>query len=499
MSDNFINAGSRLQCSQCSRLQLFQRNIPEEALPFIIRCSFKDCNYSFSFNKGDIKPIFSKVDPVNRVQGNWVVEMQSEKTPDYWKPSGTASSFREKCNAIATFLASGLQTIEALKQDLKQLTNCMTEQFSAEWGTHAAFLKSWHPGRVDNWIKQPFLAFPIPCHDKVIASRSRLFIHPNFFAPQVGFVLPGYGGFNAQLITPYLLINFPLESWLRNLMEIKPTPDLRVVGDRIVGRELFFCWNDIPGTVPDAEHREDAPLLRIKDQLVARTWLAKQTVSPWGVGTLTEDHAFKALWTHFEGDTARAWQYRAFRDFQEHGRIALFCEKYADAWEIALTIAAYIFGEKLVLLSSLERKANYTGLLREATNVKANTSVHWKQVTQPSDLADIEWEQLGLLIIDYDANFPVECLQQLYGYPGRLIIINRDYPIMDFTEENWEASLFFGLVAKTIWHPTLPAVHYEYDYDQDSSQDYTAEKNSQENLVRTLLAQWRKTETRLEG
>lgn len=476
MSD-FISAGAKFVCPACNRLQLFERSVPEEALPIAIRCSTPECGYQLTYAKDETKPVFPKIDPMNRVHGNWVVEIQQSKEKDYWKPIGGQYSFRERCNMIATHLAGGLQIIETLHSELRRLADMMTQQFQTEWGMHVGFLRMWNPGRVENWVKQPFVAFPINCEDKFLNDRTRLFIHPNFFVPRLGFPLKSYGGFNAQLITPYLLIEFPLETWMRNLLNILPIPDLRVVGDRLVGRDLIHCWRDIPGTVPDIDHNDDAPLLKIIDSLKARTWLARLGVCPWRIGQLTEEHAFKALSTYFQSDTPKKFQVDTFHQFKEHGRLALFCEQPSDAWELALTIGSFMYGQKLVLVSSLEYKDNYTALVRESNYVKANTSFHWKSV-KDGDIDDLPWEQISYVVIGYDDEFPPEVLEKLYRYNGRLIVISQN-PLMDMLDTNWEAARFYGLVAKSIWHPDLPALNAPFDYTK-----------GQDSLVSAILANW---------
>jgi hypothetical protein len=474
---DFISAGSKLACPACHHLQLFERSIPEDSLPIFIRCSH--CDWRLSFAKGDTKPVFAKVDPINRVHGNWTVEMQQAAGKDYWKESTSSESFRDGCNGIASHLAGGLQLIERLRGQLRQLADNMTEQFQGEWGMHSAFLRYWNPTRVESWIKQPFCAFPVKCEDKWLTARTRLFIQPSFFTPIVGFPLRSYGGFYAQLITPYLLIEFPLETWLRNILDVTATPELKVVADRIVGRDLFHCWRDIPGTVPAEDHHDDAPILKISNSLQARTWLARLSVSPWLIGKLTEDHAFKQLWTYFESQTTNRKLYgEVFKQFVEYGRMALFFADIKNAWEVSLTIGSFMYGQKLVLIPSPERKDQYQALHREAAFVKANTSFHWKVVNQSDSLDDVLWDTVGYVIVDYSEDFPPEALEKLYNYNGRLIIISQN-PVMDTLTSNWEASRFYGLVAKSIWHPEIAGIESPFSYEK-----------GQDGLVQSILSDW---------
>lgn len=476
MSD-FIPAGAKLVCPSCGRLQLFQRAIPEEALPLVIKCSTPECGYQLSYTKTDSHPLFPKVDPINRVQGNWLAEIQQAESKERWAPLAGQRSFREHCNTIATHVAGALQTIKVLESTLDQLAAAVTNQFESEWGKYSGFLRLWNPGRVDNWIKQPFVSFPVPCQDRFLLDRTRLFLHPNFFVPRAGFPLKAYGGFNAQLITPYTLFHFPLETWLQKLLAITPVPDIKVVADRIVGRDLVKCWRDIPGTVRDIEHHDDAPLLRIRDSKAARPWLARLGISPWQIGMLTEEHAYKQLWTYYLSDTQKLYQTDTFHRFKEHGRLALFFEQIVDAWEIALTIGAFMYGQKLVLLPSLEHKEKYSAIFPSGL-VKANTTFHWKLVQGESDLDGIPWEQISYVIVDYSEEFPPEALHRLYQYNGRLIIIAQNM-LMDTLETNWEAAHFHGLVARSIWNPDLPALNADFNYTK-----------SQDNLVAGILANW---------
>ncbi len=482
---DFIPAGTRHVCPVCKRTQLFERSVPATALPVTIRCSFKDCRYTIAYSvpDADRPPVFPKLDIHLRVQGNWVVEMQAGEVKDYWKPIGQQVSFPERCRMIASHVAGAMQTVQSLRVDLEHFSEQFTEQFSAEWSMATSFLRYWNPGKIEGFVKHPFCSLPVKCQDRFITARTRLFLHPDFYAPSVGYPLTSFGGYCAQMVTPYTLINFPLETHLQNFMQIMPAAEINVVGDRVVGKDLFRCWRDIPGTIPDREHHDDAPLLQIKDSLSARTWLARLGISPWNVGELTTDHAFPSLWSYYKLSAlegVKPHQVAAFKAFAEHGRLALFYEKPLEAWEIAMTIGSFLHGQKLVLTSSLEHKNTYQSISRHARENSATLPFQWKEVRQTEDIDEHTLQGVEYVILNYADDFPPEALEKLYDYPGRLVIIGQDM-LMDTLTENWEASLLFGLVAKSIWYPELPATNALFNYDAPSCQ---------ESLVGTILRNW---------
>lgn len=457
-------------------------------LPVFIRCGFADCGYSINYSTEDQPPIFPKLnlsDPASIVKGSWHVEMQQGAEKEYWKSTTPGQiSFQDRCKGIATHVAGALQIVASLRLDLDKLAQALTDQFAAEWGLANSFLKYWNPTKVSNFCKQPFCCLPVACGDKFITARTRLFFSPDFYAPSVGFPLQGFGGYSAQLITPYTLVNFPLETHLQNFMDVLPPPDIRVVDDRVVGKDLFQCWRDIPGVVPDREHHDDAPLMRIKDSLLARRWLARLGIPPWNVGELTTHHAYPALWGYYKGtagEGVKPKETAIFKQFVEHGRLAMFFANPLEAWSIATTIGSYLYGSKLILIPSLEDKRALRDVQTSAREIRTNTPFQWKEVKRVEDMPDEQTlKGVDFMIVQYDERFPTEALNQLYNYSGRLIIIAQD-PLMDTLAENWEASLFFGLVAKSLWNPDLPAVRAVFNYETDTAT---------ESPVGMILRQW---------
>lgn len=478
----FINGGQRWQCPACQRLQIFDRPILESMLPVKISCSFSDCKYTISYSQKDIKPQYPKVDPLNILKGHWQVELSQGQVKEYWKPATGQVSFADRCNAIATHVAGGLQAIDTLKKDLDMLAKSFTDQFHSEWSLATSFLKYWNPVKVNSFIKSPFCCIPVVCQDKFLTARTRIFLHPDFYAPKVGYPLQSFGGYSAQMVTPYTLINFPLETHLAEFMQLMELPDLRVVGDLINGRDLYRCWRDIPGTVPDREHSDEAPLLRINEPHLARPWLARLGINPWNVGELDrQEHAYSALWTYFKGDSCTGKQKDVFKAFATWGRIALFFADPMKAWEVAATIGGYMFGEKLALISNASKAVGYKTVVSSCVINRANTSFHWKEIKSVEDVPDSKaLRDIDFMIVYYDAEFPPEALAALYTYSNRLILIAND-PLMDTLSENWEASLLFGLVSQSIWQPDLPAVNAHFDWELDSVK---------ESLVGSLLRQW---------
>ena len=479
----YINGGSKLQCPNCNRLQAFERDILETSLPITVRCSFRDCKYvqSYSTEEKERPPVFPKYDPIHRVHGNWVIEMQSAK--DYWKPVDGQVSFKDRCNSIAGNVAMALQTIATLRSDLDQLEEKMQEQILAEWGMLSSLVRIWNPASVQEFIRSPFLSIPVAAQDELVTARTRLLLHPNFFPVEIGIPVKTHGGINAQLLTPFVYASFPVEVWMHALMETKAPPRLRVTGDKIIGRDLFYAWAGIPGTVTDDDHLPEAPSIRIQDQVEARAWLIKNAIRPWGVPPLTEETAYKAGWRYFESQENSILPHhrKAWKRFVEYGRLALFFESNWEAWEFAASASSYIMGKKLCITSSPEKQAATLESSKEARRVSSGSSLsgfQWNVADKPEAFADLPYDAFKLVIVDYQ-NMPIECLESLYGYKGRLILIGYD-PIMDSLDDTYEASLFYGLVADTIIHPGVSCTRRDGGFPV-------------ENLVAGLLAAWAET------
>jgi hypothetical protein len=448
-----------------------------------LRCSLPDCGHKISFEvgDGDNPPIFPKVDPQYKLHGNWIIELQGQ-VKSYWKTAGPQISFRERSDAIAGHLAGGLQLIESLRYDLDSLSDAMTRQFSGEWEMLTSFLRLWNPAKIQHFIKQPFLSVPVPSQDEFVKQRSRLLLHPNFFIPDVGCHLNNVGGFYWQLISPYTSFSFPVESWLAAICGIPDSLDIRVVGYKLIGKDLIHCWKDVPGSRTEDEHLVDAPAIRISDSKLARPWLARLGIRPWGDNPLSrekKDECYPSCWTYFDSTVPTVSQRLAWEKFEQRGRLAYFAQDRLIAWELAVLLAGFLFGEKLALITNPNHQETYRQLVRESRDTTHhNKTLHWKVVQHPDDLTEIPWSSFKFVILDYYADMDPAVLEALYNYTGRLLIIHND-PLLDLAGSNMDAALLHGLVN---------CVHYQEHGKADTPFSY---KQAESSLVVALLEQWK--------
>lgn len=468
----FIPGGTKWPCPNCKRLQLFQRPIPKEALPITIKCSLPECGFGISYSTldADTPPCYAKYGPEAVLSGNWIVEIQEAKKP-YWKQAeaeGKQISFRERADAIAGHLAGGHECIQSLKFDLEQLAEAMTIQFEGEWGALTSFQRFWHPTHTNQFIKQPFLALHTLAHNEFVRQRTRLVLHPKFFVPELGLFVPGTGGLLAQLITPYSQFSFPVERWMASILDLPEAFQLRVSGDKIIGKHLFSCWADIPGTVTDSDHEPDAPSIKIKNGLAARQWLATLGVPPWTNMPLERGVDFLPSGIDFFKYTATPAHRRAWTEFAEKGKLAYIvptADQRVSGWEFAMTVGAYGLGQKLCLITDPQRKDLYTSLWKENTGpTTMSRAFHWKVIQDQQDLADTPWESFRYVFVDYTQDMPIEICRSLAEYRGRVIIITDD-PLMDTLEANVQASHFYACVNALAVEQRIPAAEAEFNYD----------------------------------
>lgn len=498
----FIAAGTRWPCPNCKRLQAFQRGIAKEALPIILKCGFADCKFSQAFSTldADTPPKFPKVDPVNITQGNWEIVYQEPEKPA-WQEAGTGGqvSFRKRANAISGHLAAAFECVESLRYDLNQLVDAMTCQLEGEWGIHTNFLRFWNPAKVNAFMKMPFLALKTLATNENVRLRTRLILHPQFFLPELGLPINGLGGMLIQLITPYTQFTFPLERWFSSLCEVPEQLQLRCYygengSSKIVGRDLHLCWKDIPGCYTDSDHLEDAPSIRIAaGNREARCWLATMGVPPWPKQELTREDFLASGLDYFETTSPTPKQRRAFATFRNCGRLGYFVsgpDARMAAWEFCMSVGTFGIGQKLCIIGDPRLQKTYSGLAREATGpTTMSRYFHWKVVRDLEDILQgdmgssmIPWQSFKYIFVDYTPDTPLELLQYLQLYTGRLVIVHHD-PLMDTLESNIEASHF---------HACLNGVHYD-DYVPGSQDSFDYEL-AEHSVVTAILRSWKKEE-----
>lgn len=479
----FIQSGTRFPCPQCQRLQAFRREIPVNALPLTITCAFEDCGYKHSYSTLDAEhpPIFGKTDPAQRIDGIWQIEMQeAAQDKKYWEQELKGLSFQARIEAVAGHVAGCLQLVHSLRFDLNELADAVASQFEGEWSMMTSFIRMWHPKRVNHFVKNPFFPLETNAPDEFIKQRSKLLLHPNFFVPEVGWYLTEDHGMFAQIITSYTYFMLPPEEWIAAQCKLPYAARLTVAEDKIVGRDLFGCWRDIPGTTPAVDHLEDAPSIRITNSIEARRWLARLGVPPWSKMPATIDAILPVGRQYFEGVGVSDCHRRAWKTFTEHGRMAYFTANRQAAWEFAMTTGMFTNGNKLCILRDSRQREDYARFKTEGMDsTTMSRRFHWKEVCREKDVELTPWSAYNLVIVDYDSSMPLKLLETLHDFHGRLILIHTD-PVMDTLEMNLEASLFFSCLNS--WHvdERLPGIQAAFDYDL-----------AEHSITTALLANWK--------
>lgn len=350
-------------------------------------------------------------------------------------------SFMQRTEKLADNLATGLQMIEDMKYSLDELARSMVIEFEETWSQHD-LIRKWDMGFLNEFVERPFMQFPVETDDPAIKDYCCYIIAPKFFEPRFGIPLPCTGGFRLELMTPYTRFSgFNVSQWLADYLELPSPLELEVYGNKIIGKSLHKCWASIPGVEVDEDHTDDHPSVRIKDQILARQWLARNGVTPWQPKLLSTGKNFAKGGLLREGK-ATPWQRRHWRRIRRNGRVLLSWYKIENALAMSLKASTMIHGFKLFISDE-----DGIELWKKAGIDNRDKGCMWHTYEQVDPGS---FDQVPIIFLYYSqGNIPMDYIEQLYHYKGSLLIVTDD-PVSDVLCENDEAATLSSLVADII-------------------------------------------------
>ena len=450
MKDIIIALNQRIQCESCflTGLTTFTSEIPKgEAI--MIEC--KSCGERMLLHS---RPYPKMPVPLGGDSTSFaMVTQEAEKstaegarlkaTPDEPKKQiAEALTFGEQTNIIANILYDGTKHIETLMKSLGDLNRAVAVEFGEAFGL-ADSVNSWDIGFVKEFIEKPFLVFPVETDDPEIRPYCAYIAAPKFFKQRYGVPLPCSGGFFFELALPYTRFsNCAVPEWLLKFINLAPSLELEVVGDKIIGPSLGNCWADIPGVVNDDDHTESHPSIKIHKQREARTWLARHGVPPWGDTPFARgDYSTLGL-----EDKIAA---RVLSAVTKHGRVGLLWWDNLYAMGIALQIASKIHGGKLFISGSDDLALIWEATRGYGPKHQRDGSFMWAKYQDIRDSSVLS--QTSCVFVNYgDGSIPLEFMESLYKYAGPLVVLTGN-PVLDALAMNDEAEIIFGLVAHNVY------------------------------------------------
>lgn len=436
----------KIECEGCGKIHRTNQAIKEDHLPVTFRCP-QTREIVFVLDKDSGHYPFPKIDPMSKHVGSWHLEQPKNSDDNSSRIVEVPNlPFREQADKIADLLGEGIQRVRHLQNDLGRLAAKMVEDFSEAWDMANTFRDDWIPDRMIHFIQNPFIVFDAdPGTEEIYELMDfcpKWVMSPLFFEKVIGFPLETKGGFLTQVVNPYSTLTFPLNGFVSKVVDAGRTPDLKVVGNKIVGSDLKKFMEHIPGIIPDEDHTEDDPSVRIHHSKSARPYLASIGVNPWPETKLSVPVRESCAAVNIIN--GKELYRETFKRFIESNRLTIFWRESDKRHEFMSLVAQSVQGFKTIVYKE-ERT-------REAMQPTFASSMHIREtsvVYQSCDQVEENKNRLAqtptvFVMEDVEA----EWLQNLFVYSGNIIVFRDCNPIMDFFDGGWEASFVFGLTGK---------------------------------------------------
>jgi hypothetical protein len=466
-TETLIIRGKRMACPRCNKMQSFFQDYSQELAPYTISCPFCQWNSIILPQDREYRNL-PKVDLSVPVHGYWVIESVEKATGEAVgqlaseiqtiPESLRMSSFSKRLDEAAVSFVSGLQIIQSLKDDLDQVALHFKEEIETVHDQASSFRLGWNPKMLPLFLLRPFAAIPAHPLDTDLNHVGCFYLlSPKFYYRLHGLPLSTAGGFYLQLITPYTQMGLPIERWMRDHlgMGIKEPPDLRFHYSKIVGKSLHDYWKQIDGVIIDEDHSDRDPSVLVENKRRARTWLVKRGVPAWSFNPTSKTDLFPATETMMKAGEEKVF-YEAYQLFMRTGRMALGWKYTDDARSFALYLGTAFKGFKLIIGGTIKDKLkgfDYQTIdswrdKLSTRKVRRNDHVfhHWSDFRTLEGLSEFD-----LVMVDVAGGVPLEFLDRLHDYSGRLILILGD-PLMDTLEENEIAPAVYSLCNSVHYH-----------------------------------------------
>lgn len=393
------------------------------------------------------------------------------KDPDAHIPFSVAA------NALGKNINTMFSQADTLMADIEKFRFQMGNYFMNVWRNSMKYQRYWREEYLTDFLDWPMLSFPVECEDVHCKRHARWVMAPRFFAPSFGIQIPMAGGFGLQLCNQYTRLAFPLEIEEATALQVASTLDLSVIGNKIIGPSLPFCWSKIPGIAEDVDATAHHPSVYIKNNEAARPWLANQGVNPWEKNPIpSENMAFDTPpeLTVDNKEFVAAWAV-----LKETGRIGLFHHSLQNSREAAMFLATMLRGVKCFFVNSVEDEFYYKNIRRTLAGRFQDSSVSKSQYIYCHNGNDLILEQLqkaAVVVLDMNhGGIDSEIVGKLFDYRGVMIVVNTD-PMMDYTTDNFLCPRIYGLAGFPVFDSELFPV-------ETNNRTYVANKQNENSYV----------------
>jgi len=424
-----------IPCGNCSKDQ-WVCVAYDELLPVRLVCTGCGDSSVVIASMDDVPPL-PKGKPYYEGCPTWIVQSAKPEAMEEIKPDAM-KSFREQADGISAIIQNGADAIDELQESLHILSEKFVADFSAAHEVSRCMQRI-NPDVMTDFIAAPFFSIPAQAFNEITSERSFYVLAPIFYDKIMGAPVRTSGGFRMQLVTPYTMMTFPLETFILDSLGYPGPLDLRVMGNKIIGPDLHGTWESIPGVELDDDHTDFMPSVRIRDGLKARGWLARSGVFPWQERNMGIDDmyagsdAINALEGHRQ--YAEAWS-----DFKRYGRIHLCWDNYRDIIDFCNHVFACVVGQKIVMLgdhvSIAKWKADAMVGMTKLKNVMYNTYDDFQSLSGLEDIPTI--------VVDHRNGVPSSFIRSLISYRGNVILIGDD-PVMDTLYDDERANLLYTI------------------------------------------------------
>lgn len=447
-----IASGQRKQCPQCQANMLFPRNVQDTDLPVKIACPY--CQWWYLLDRPTDRNFlhFPRVDHAIPTRGAWFLSTGNSPSKDPVATPGEIideltkvpeelrrRSYREKADELMAMTLSTMRLAEHMRKELEDFKSTFQHDMELYYDHAHDFRTGWSPDFLHEFMDHPYLLLPLEA-----GIECRLLLCPKFYRRLHGTPLCYQGGFYFQLLTPYYLMGNHLDEWSNFLFQI-PQLHLQVLGQKIVGIDVAKVVDQIPGCITDDDHTEFNPSIRMtrENHRQTRQWLANRGVSAWPLLPTEPDAVFPYQVQEIveQFDTAYA---KFQRTFLQQGRVCLLSEDKTLAIQRMKALASCYKSPSLIILDDPKNREEW--IAKDAPQGDRWTQrLVWHGYQEFRSCQG--WEDFGLVIVDTD-QVPIEFLEFLYQWPGRLLLYSSDC-ILDSLEGNARSQALFGLTVSS--------------------------------------------------
>lgn len=453
-----VRAGTTVECPACPGFYRVPDAIVAPLLPIKLICPH--CGHVWVWK--DALPIIPKTTVQPREFGRLITRETAAKEQlaiqaallHEGKQVYSSETYPYLAKLLEQKMAETLRTIKEIRKAFAKLgeqyiKDC-SEELQAKYG-----LEDFNGAEAELFFRHPYCGMTYPCDNDQQGNFARFVLAPKFYnMPYSYTVTPDApelpcGSFQVGITNVYLGLTGGMPTLTEKLLHWPERLSLRVADNKVVGVDLGWVWQDIPGVTPDADHTETTPSLLITKPAETLPWLMQHGVNPYGTATLFDeryapDRLLKESVATGGTEFGRIWV-----AFLKTGRLGLFCRNTKLAREQGGRVLQAFRGGKIVIMDSQEQATEWrVGMAPHAAQEDA--ARYNPLFIVPDKLADVLDSTLDAVdCIGLD----VACIsQELLAFLPRLygrrccIVAVGDSPLFDFDQEDKVAPLVWGLL-----------------------------------------------------